>query len=231
MDEFLRHLKGKKYKEWDILPTSTGQQDFFHLQYCIASKEILPTHPFFNPMLPPCLEAPLHHWSTGRPFQKTWPDFYSERVLSSSNSKQQKLIVHIQKLILMLHQNCIWCGSCWFIVCYYVLFMLPLMVLKVPRFDPSNLMWVQWVLWNMNHVGEILRILEIMVKLDKHVVCSIFSWKKQDWERESALNFSWDGYNFAKILSMTLGVFDGNLTDCPDFVRYTGAREHRPCQG
>ena len=68
----------------------------------------------------------------------------------------------------------------------------------------------------MHHVGENLWILEIMVKMDKHFVCSIFSW---------------DGYNFAKILSMTLGVFDGNLTDCPDFVRYTGAREHRPCQG
>ena len=68
MDEFLHHLKGKTCKEWDKLPTSTGQLDFFHLQYCILSKEIIPTHLFFNPMLPPCLEAPLHHWSTGRPF-------------------------------------------------------------------------------------------------------------------------------------------------------------------
>ena len=68
MDEFLHHLKGKPCKEWDKLPTSTGQLDFFHLQYCIPSKEIIPTHLFFNPMLPPCLEAPLHHWSTGRPF-------------------------------------------------------------------------------------------------------------------------------------------------------------------
>ena len=41
------------------------------------------------------------------------------------------MLVYIQKSILMLHQNCIWCGSCWFIVCYYVLFMLSLIVLKV----------------------------------------------------------------------------------------------------
>lgn len=131
MGEFLHHLKCEKCKEWYKLPTSTGQQEFFHLQYCMLSKEIIPTHLFFNPMLPPCLEAPLHQWSTGRPFQKTRPDFYSERVLSSSNSKRQKVIVYISKFDPHASSNCIWCGSCWFIVCYYyVLFMLLLLVVQ-----------------------------------------------------------------------------------------------------
>lgn len=79
----------------------------------------------------------------------------------------------------------------------------------------------------MHHVGENLRILAIMVT---SMLFASFSVRKSNIERERPV-FSWDGFNFAKILSMTLGVFDGILTDWPDFVRYTGAREHRPCQG
>ena len=71
MDEFLHHLKGKNVKnEIKYQPQLVSWISSIYSIVYLHSKEIIPTHLFFHPMLPPCLEAPLHHWSTGRPFQK-----------------------------------------------------------------------------------------------------------------------------------------------------------------
>ena len=63
----------------------------------------------------------------------------------------------------------------------------------------------------MNHVGEILRILEIMVKMDKHVVFN-FQLEKNKIERDRErpkLQLGWLQL-CQNPISMTLGVFDGN---------------------
>ena len=140
------------------------------------------------------------------------------------------MLVHIQKSILMLHQNCIWCGSCWLIAFYYVLFMLLLLVFltviwllfhfleqikmvsrtwffhKVPRFDPSNLMWVQWFLWNMHHGGR--KLADSGDYGENGQAFCLFNFQlEKTILRESALDSVGMVSTLPNSLSMTLGVF------------------------